>query len=584
MPETKNSKASTEQKSSVSKKLLLLVLLGAIGVRLFGIHHGLPYGYQVDEQYVVMAPMSFGTGDLNPGRFDSPGTTLLYLLFVEYGLFYVGGWILQVFETPMDFAELFLTNPTVFYLLARLTSVAFGTGTVYLVYRLGRDMYSARVGIVAAAFYAFSRLPIGIDHFAFYDTPLVFLCALAMVNYHNIMSRGRTRDYIFGGLVMGVAMATKYNGAALIIPLCVAHLIRSCDEGKRFHLAFFDKRVIMSWFMVPVGFIAGCPFSVLDYSTFIEDLMWQFDRVNSGSFGMDVDYAWPHYILTSLPYSIGVGLTVCSILGLFLALFKHRRSDFLIVSFTLCYFAYVGSWKVAVDKYLLPIMPFLALLAALFAVALVSRTVKSESKSNWALLAVALCLIAGPLARAVHNGYLLSQKDTRTQAKEWIEENVPAGTAIAVDGGNFDLAKFSPPLEDSPESVARKLAQIEKELPPGWSTSRAKVEQYFAIKMKYAKDDGYSLYHVVHTLDEEADKNVSVEEFKKLKIEYVVASSYAYALYDDPVYRKRNPDKAEYLINYYSSLDEQCRIVKTFIPLSDEGPGPIVKVYEVPYD
>lgn len=566
-----------------TKESLLIagVLLSALALRLYGIQHGLPYGYQIDEKFVVNHAMGFGTGDLNPHLFHWPGTSLMYFVFLEYGLTFVIGSLLGIFRSTADFAELFIRNPSVLYLIGRMTIAFMGTATVYLVYQLGSKMDSARVGLLASIFYGFSYLAVGIDHFIFPDTPLTFLSVLTMFLLHRILTRGEKRTYLWAGLVIGIALGTKYSGGALFIPLGLAHFYQVWSQDKKKVRNLFDKRIGIAFLMAFVGFFLSCPFSLIDFQTFFRDLVWQFNRVHSGSFGTDVENGWIYYLVQGLPNALGIGLTVVSIIGVLYALLRHRREDILIASFVLFYIGYIGSWKVGVDKYLLPLLPFLTLLAASWICEVLYGISRSSFlMKSWLILLAVLCILE-PLARSVYNDFLLTQKDTRTTAKEWIEENIPPGAKIALDAGNFDVAKMSPPLNDTEEGLKEKLLEREKEIPQTWASSKGQINQYFQMKMKYAKGKVYHLIHIVPSLNGEIDREISLDEFRKRKVDYIVVSSYAYRVYQDPTFRRRHPEVAQYYNNFYASLERHLELVRTFHPYSKKGPGPTLRIYKV---
>lgn len=563
-----------------AKHWLLLILIAALVIRLIGIGHGLPYAYQIDEKYVVNHAVGFGTGDLNPHNFHWPGTLLMYFIFMLYGIFFLIGWILRIFPTPQDFAELFIINPTAFYLIGRIAMAIMGTGTVYLTYLLGKKLYSAKVGLTGAFFLAFSRLMVGVDHMVLPDTMLVFLCVLVLLFCYGIQMQGKRKFYMLAGLGIGLSMATKYSGAALVVPLGMAHLLYFLSLPQKSVSRLLGLNIALACLMIPVGFIIGCPYSVLDFPTFSHDLLWQFQRVHTGSFGMDVQNGYWYYLTVGFPYAFGVALTAFSVLGFVFILWRHSRPDLLIGSFAFCYFIYVGSWDVAIHKYMLPILPVLSVFSAILLWRIVS-TIISPKMSIVVLIALSLILIAQPLFDSIRTDWLLVQKDTRTLAKEWIEENIPPDTKIAVDAGNFDLAKFSPPLKDSKESLRRKIEWLHTDMPEIWAESKDSLIMYLEIKMEHA-DEGYDIRNVVHSTGDEIDEKVSLEQFKREGIEYVVVSSYASQVYEDPVYRQLKTEKADYYSNYYKSLDAQAQMVKQFRPISEEeGPGPVIKIYSL---
>src|SRR4030042_287518 len=77
---------------------------------------------------------------------STPPTALASLIYYQLGLA----------PTPLGFGSLFLLQSALTALPARLTSAAFGTATVYLVYKTGRRFRDENTGLLAAALLAFS--------------------------------------------------------------------------------------------------------------------------------------------------------------------------------------------------------------------------------------------------------------------------------------------------------------------------------------------------------------------------------------------------------------------------------------------
>ncbi len=569
-----------DNKPESGRWLIWAILLCALLIRLYGIDHGMPHGYQIDEKFVVNHAAGFGTGDLNPHVFHWPGTTLMYFIFFEYGLIFAFGWLFGLFQTPMDFAGLFIADPTIFYLTGRITIALLGTATVYLIYRIGRNMYSERAGLLAAVFYAFSYMAVGIDHFVFPDGPLTFFCVLGMLLFYRIMKEGGMKIYLLSGLLIGAAIGTKYNAGAMLVPLVVAHLYRVRLEGRSW-LHIIDRNILIAGFMIIAGFAITCPFCFIDFKTFYEGLVFQFGRVSSGSFSTDVDNAYIFYLMQALPVSAGIGLAVVSVAGVFFAAMRRRPEDVLVGSFIMFYYLYMGSWKVGVEKYILPILPFLMLFAAMLIDRLSRGFHMGQMALSRTLVVIALLLIAQPFAESVRSDYILTTPDTRTQAKEWIENNIPQDSRIAIDAGNFDVGKLSPPLIDSAESVREKTELMREKFPEAWEETRKKIEQYMELQLKYQKGTSYRLLHIVNNTEGVIDENVDLQRFRQQGVEYVVISSYAYEVYQDSVYMERNPEVAAYYNGFYSSLDDQGVMLKAFHPLTDKGPGPVIKIYKI---
>src|SRR5215510_2987789 len=144
--------------------ILTVILVLALAVRLLGINYGLPYVYYSDEAVLVNPAAAFGTGDLNPHFFIYP-SLYMYVLSCIYGLTYTFGWLIGVFSSIDDFVRLFFNDATFFYLPGRLIAAFSGIGTVVLVYIFGQRAYDQRVGLVAAAFLAFSVMHVEYSHY-----------------------------------------------------------------------------------------------------------------------------------------------------------------------------------------------------------------------------------------------------------------------------------------------------------------------------------------------------------------------------------------------------------------------------------
>src|SRR5207249_4712198 len=93
---------------------LAAVMLGALGLRLWGVNYGLPYADHPDEPFIVgVAWKMYRSGDLNPGFWDYP-TMQMYALLALLAIREGGERWLPVLATPgME------------YLLGRLLNVAY---------------------------------------------------------------------------------------------------------------------------------------------------------------------------------------------------------------------------------------------------------------------------------------------------------------------------------------------------------------------------------------------------------------------------------------------------------------------------
>ena len=132
---------------------LATVFLLALAVRAWGANFGLPYDLTADEPHQILQALKIGAGEGGPlvQMWHTVGKGGLdFLLFVEYGLLFLVWWLTGKVGSAHDFAMIYLTDPTAFYLIGRLTIATLGALTCVAVYAAGRRMYTPRVALLAA--------------------------------------------------------------------------------------------------------------------------------------------------------------------------------------------------------------------------------------------------------------------------------------------------------------------------------------------------------------------------------------------------------------------------------------------------
>jgi hypothetical protein len=96
---------------------------------------------------------------------------------------------------------------------------------------------------------------------------------------------------------------------------------------------------------------------------------------------------------------------------------RRTRTDLVLASFVLVYFADLLTLRAHFDRYTLPLVPPLAALAGRFR----------------SLAPVTLLLLVVPLTWTVREDKRLTRTDTRVIAARWVNANVPRGTSVAAD-------------------------------------------------------------------------------------------------------------------------------------------------------
>jgi hypothetical protein len=403
---------------------LALVLAGALALRLWGIKQGLPYSYNVDEAtHFVPRAIAFSAHDLNPHYFlNPPGYS--YLLHLVFELWFGSGDAL---------ARAYATDPTSVFVVARAVAAVLGTISVWLLYVAGARMFGRTVGLLAAAIMAVAFLPVFYSHLALNDVPTLAPVALSLFGTAGVIRYGRRRDYVIAGVGVGLAAATKYTGGVVVVCLLVA-AFQDAFSGRALHSA---RRIVAAGLLAALAFIAANPYALLHFHEFWTGLTQQAslaagqDPVKLGSHGSGVAY-----YLWTLTWGFGWVPALAAAAGALLLIARRRVGMALVlIPAPIAFTIFMGEQQRFFGRWLMPIYPLLALLAAYGTVELLRWRLGSAGRRRVVLagaLATAL-LVAQSLAAAAHDDAVLSRPDTRNLLRAWMVGHVPAAAKVVIE-------------------------------------------------------------------------------------------------------------------------------------------------------
>ncbi len=447
---------------------LTLVLLAALGLRLWGIKTGLPYIYNIDEagHFVPKAAKMFSEG-LNPRYFVNP-PALTYVLHIVFAAWFGSGHgVLREYEL----------HPDQLYLVARVTVALLGTAAVWMLYLLGARLFDRRLGLLAAAIEAVAFLPVSYGHYALNDAVTLLPLTLSLFGSAGIMRYGRRRDYALAGVGLGLACASKYTAGIAIVPLAAAtaaHYLDSIDgkptdplSGEA--LPTRPRRVLegvaLAGLCALLSFLIANPYALLDFQLFRSELIHQSNLADEaqGKLGAPKEIGILYYLWS---FSWGLGwVPALAALGGALAIWRrHARIGWLLVPTVILFLGFMGLQDRYFGRWLLPIFPIVCLLAAYFGLTLAAAITRPlchgrlvlgggtldgsdgygarETASRrrrmvviavLASVAVTIVLLAQGLVYSVHNDLVLARADTRNLTRDWMVAHIPRGTPIVVE-------------------------------------------------------------------------------------------------------------------------------------------------------
>ncbi len=388
--------------------LLALILLIAFGLRVWSLGHGLPYAYNLDERaHFVPHAVAMTSGDLNPGYFINP-PALTYLLAAWLELIHLGG-----------VEQWFADDPGGVILAARWISVVFGVGAVAATYAAGKAFFDRRAGLVAAAVMAVAFLPVFYSRLALNDGPGVLPCALALWASAIVLNTGSRKALLAAGACVGLAASLKYSDGAIVVAVIAAALLSPLSFKEAF------KGLVLAGLISIAVVIVTNPYMFADWATFTHDLDRQ-RKFAAGDplLGQPERNGWLYYVSSSR-WALGILPGLLAFAGGITLLIKGRRREAVVLgSLVVLYWLYMGSQSRFYARWMLPLYPALAILAA-YALTLIRKN---------ALLVGATVLALLPTAyTTVRNAIVMGREDTRTQTRNWLVANVPAGAKVSFE-------------------------------------------------------------------------------------------------------------------------------------------------------
>lgn len=397
---------------------LAAILGGGLAVRLYGLHHGLPFIYHSDEsQHFTRYAVEMFDGSLNPHYFQNP-TDYTYL--VHFAL-----W-LRGFD---DIATQYLVDPSDIYETARLVAVALALLGVASVYAVGRRLWGTFEGLVAAAVIAFAVLPVAYSRYAVTDVGVFLPMALTVYAAVKIHEDGARRYYVLAGLGLGLTVGFKYTAGLVLVPLLVAAALRARKQSVR---KIVTSLAIVGGLALLV-FALTNPYFLLDIDDAVDELRSQRFAAGDPKPGQVEENPYGFY-LSSLTWGIGWGALLAAAAGLVWELRRNRTRAILLALFPLILLAYLGlDAERYFARWLLPTYPILALFAGV-GIACVARSLSDRRVVRAAAVAtIAAAAMAQPIVTSIHTGSVLRKADTRELARNYMLANLRNGTRIVVD-------------------------------------------------------------------------------------------------------------------------------------------------------
>jgi len=430
--------------------LCLIVAVGIL-VRFMGITFGLPNtGCRPDETTIIDTAWNVFAGDPNPHFFYYP-SLYVYLLA---GLMFVRYLVLLLVGVP-DTALLteLATDPSPFFIMSRSVSALFGAATPVLVYLIVRKFQDKTTALLAALFMSLCYLHVRDSHFGTTDVPAAFFIMCSVLFVMDAFEKGRPRDYVRAGVLAGMATATKYGSMMVVLPMLFAHVCvhwrNSAPPVTRLLATVRDQRIWLYGGCVLLSFFVFTPFALFDFRIFTSHFSSEMNHLLAGHsiLGQTIllGRGWWYHAWRTLPLGLGPLMFLAALIGIGVAFRKAPRIAAVVFLFPLAYYLSAGRGYTVFLRYMIPVVPFLCMGAAILTTTLTGPLSASRLQHAGLALIVAALLLQ-PTRNVIRMDRLLATRDNRLIAADWMKSNLVAGKTIYQTGLPYGHVAIPPGL------------------------------------------------------------------------------------------------------------------------------------------
>jgi hypothetical protein len=411
--------------SSASALLVAAVVLGGT-LRFWGIGLGIPFHFHPDEHLVLR-----GTAAL--GRSVREATEITY--YFTYGTFprLVLGAVTAVVQRLHDFRADDPASIRLLYLLARSIAAAAGTATIIVVYALGRRMWGAPAGALAAALLSVSVLHMRDSHFYTVDSLWALLLTVLVLlswEYH----RSRRPGLLVGmAVTAGAALATKLSTVLCLGPVLAVVLWQVADgtggvKAAASRIGAFAGGTVLAFLVFNFPVLVN-PAAFLD--TVKTLLGWATGggtiRQSDLQFVGTTPYAY--WLTNLLPWGLGPFLTLASLASVAVHLRRPTRASLLVCSMVIPYFLVQASSFQKFVRFTLPLYPGFCLL--------VGSWLAGSPPRRWKHVLVAVVLAGSGFYCLAYHGIFRSE-DVRIRAARWINARLAPGDVVVLEPAHIN--------------------------------------------------------------------------------------------------------------------------------------------------
>ncbi len=418
-------------------QIIFPVIIG-IFLRIINLGWGAPYFFHPDERNIAssITQLSF-PHQMNP-HFFAYGSLPIYTSYF-LGIFFLNFSTKQV---PFDLA----------ILIMRFISAVLSISIIPSIFYIGSKLKNITTGIIAAVLATFSTGFIQFAHFGTFEMWLTFLTLWFFYFCLQLWKQQTKKNVFITAVFFGLLAATKASSLILgIIPLCIIFLSIFRKHPKLKIIKYiFISYFFFSVISIIIIFVTN-PFTFFDFPDFLASMHYE-SAVALGTLPVFYTNEFIHSVpvifqfLYVYPFLINPVITILFLISfIFMTIIaiKERSSILcLLLIFFLVTFLSQAFLFVKWTRYIVPTLPFVYLIVALFFTYFISSINKLFSKFSYGILFFAIsvsCIIALSYTITVY-----ASEDTRIYAANLATESINQNASILSEIYDLGIISFNP--------------------------------------------------------------------------------------------------------------------------------------------
>ena len=412
----------------------------------------------------------------------------------------------------------------------RLLMALLDTLTILLLFLLGRRLYGAAGGLLAAGLYAFTAQAVQLSHFFAMDPASTTFITLAIYGGVLMIQERSWRGVLYAGIGAGLATSAKFSALPILaVPVAAALVVlwqadkHASQQADRVRRGNGVGRMLVS---APLALLLACaaffitsPYAVLDWASFIQATLVEQGQMlvygtDDAPFTRQFRNTTPYlyFIQQQVVWGMGLPLGLIALTGSGWALAKAlvqraKAGELIIWAWLIPYFGITGAFLAKFNRYMSPVLPFVLLFAAGLIVWLWRFGARRYSDGSQLRLAarlsaalLALTALGGGLfwSLAYVNG-VYTYEHTWITASRWIYANAPTDSVILRELWWDYRLPMSIPGEPGMDMESHGLRNID------WGTFEEDTpEKYVFLRQRLREADYviYSSQHVYRSVNE----------------------------------------------------------------------------------